>query len=304
MKIQSSEYYSQKTLVKELKACGNDLRLSHLPKEIFDLQQKIAHLEAGCKQFKKLRIQWNSLNNQAYQKIDNIKIPFMPTATRKPVSPSPELKKTKNSSILPYYGIVLGTIGGFAQRFFQSTELSFKDKTLAKHVFEEIPGFQTINSLKQLEITQFSPLIPLAPLVLQIALDVCKNKEDQELLTRIGSALKKNVTGERAAYLCLVVSAIVVPILYPSEFKEGFDPSGHMMLKTLLAALTARTITAVDLSQVSRFLPLVYGAYALTDAALIYTTVSVCHTVAETLTGLGAALILSKMTKLAFSKLR
>lgn len=304
MKIQSSEYYSQKTLLKELKACGNHLRLSHLPKEIFDLQQKIAHLEAGCKQFKRLRIQWNVLNNQAYQKIANIKIPLTPEAPPKLMSPSPEPKKAKNPSILPYYGIVLGTIGGFAQRFFQSTDLSFKNKKLAKHVFEEIPGFQTINSLKQLEITQISLLAPLAPLILQIALDVCKSKEDQELLTRIGSALKKNVTGERAAYLCLVISAILVPILYPSEFKEGFDPSGHMMLKTLLAALTARTMTAVDLSQASRLLPLIYGAYALTDAALIYTTVSVCHTVAETLTGLGAALVLSQATKLALSKLR
>ncbi|MBX9744689.1 MAG: hypothetical protein K2X08_05705 [Chlamydiales bacterium] len=306
MKIQSSEYYSQKTLVKELRACSNHLRLSHLPQEIFDLQKKIKHLEVGCKQFKKLRIQWNSLNNRTSQKIDNMKIPLISETPPKPVSPPPSLepKKQKTPSILPYYGIILGTIGGFAQRFFQSTDLCFKDKTLAKHVFEKIPALQTINSLKQLEITQISLLAPLAPLVLQIALDVCKNKEDLELLTRIGSSLKKNITAQHKAYLCLVISAILVPILYPNGFTDGFDPSGHMMLKTLLAALTARTMAAVDHIQVSRLLPFLYGAYAVTDAALIYTTVSVCHTAAETLTGLAAGLLLSQATKSALSKFR
>jgi hypothetical protein len=96
---------------------------------------------------------------------------------------------------------------------------------------------------------------------------------------------------------------------YPKEYAEKyFDPSGHIMLKTLLTTLTAKTLSAaLEKNQNGSFIlgsSALYAVQAMTDAVFIHTTVSVCHTVPELAAGFTAALVISAIAKKAIEKLQ
>jgi hypothetical protein len=203
----------------------------------------------------------------------------------------------------------LGAITGLIQRFASSRDLNFKDKELAKLLFKEIPLLQEINRFKQNEIKNFSLLMPLLPLLFQIAQDTWKGPKDQKMFTRLATAIKDHSHLQNGIYLTAALASMAGAACYPKEYAEKyFDPSGHIMLKALLTTLTAKTLsTALEKNQNTSFAlgsSALYAVQAITDAVFIHTTVSVCHTIPELAAGFAAALLISSIAKKAIETLQ
>ncbi len=226
-------------------------------------------------------------------------------------SKAPEKKTTSKdfSKLIPYTGLALGTVSGLAERFISSRNLDFKDKKLVKTIFQQIPLLEGINRLKQSEIKHFSLLMPLLPLAAQIVRDTAMGSKDQSLVERFKTSLTTRATIEQKVYTAAAILGILGAACYPKEWaEEYFDPSGHIMLKTLLTTLTAKTLSAALNSTESKSAIIgstaLYGIQAITDAVLVHATVSVCHTVPELAAGFAAAFTISALARKAIETLQ
>ena len=227
------------------------------------------------------------------------------------ISKAPKKKTTSKdfSKLIPYMGLALGTVSGLAERFISSRNLDFKDKKLVKTIFQQFPPLEVINRLKQSEIKHFSLFMPLLPLAAQIVRHAVMGSKDQSLVERFKTSLTTRATIEQKVYTAAAILGILGAACYPKEWaEEYFDPSGHIMLKTLLTTLTAKTLSAALNSTESKSAIIgstaLYGIQAITDAVLVHATVSVCHTVPELAAGFAAAFTISALARKAIETLQ
>jgi hypothetical protein len=197
---------------------------------------------------------------------------------------------------LPYAGIGIGAVTGIGKRIVEHSGSSLADfftskaSSACKQAFARFPILQAINSFKQLEVKYFALATPLLPLACQIAIDAAKDKTHKGLLARVQAAFKKNFTLEQGVYLASFALLGLTGSAYCSGLgmcvKGGFDPSGHMMIKTLCATILAKGSAAIANKENRNVRHAFNALYAITDAVLIHNTVSSCHTLAEAVAGL------------------
>ncbi len=302
MPVELISLYSQKITTKQLNYCRTALKSRLSLEQTSLVHEKIKSLEAHCQQFRKLHIQWKALNCCVNQKMKHLSS----QKNRPPHRLSSHESEEPSSTFIPYAGLSLGTLTGLLARTGNCRSLDFKNKDLAKKVFEEFPLLQTVNFWKQMEIKHFSLAIPLLPLAAQVIGNTVKGPKDQKITQRFKTALSTCATAEQRAYLLAAIMGMIGVACYPKEWADKyFDPSGHIMLKTILTTLTAKTLSGVLANAQNRALILGSSAlYAITDAVLIHTTVSVCHSVPELVVGFAAAWSISALAQKAIQKLR
>lgn len=192
------------------------------------------------------------------------------------------------SESFPYMGIAHGVISAVAQRYSDNRPLDLKqDKKLCYSAFSGYPVLRGINAFKQWEIKNLSLLTPfLIPFSIQVAFDAVCEKSDEKLLSRVQTAIRRNLTLEQMTDLAAISAFGLIKVYQPSDFlPEDFDASGHMMLKVSLAFLTSKTIAVLSTRGNHGLRNLCFAVNALADAVLVYNTVNNCHTVSEVAAG-------------------
>ena len=191
------------------------------------------------------------------------------------------------SESFPYMGIAHGVISALAQRYSDNWSLGLKDKKLCSTAFSGYPVLKGLNAFKQWEIKHLSLLTPfLIPFSIQVGLDAVCEKSDEKLLSRVQTAIRRNLTLEQMTDLAAISVFGLIKVYQPNDFlPEEFDASGHMMLKVSLASLASKTISVLSTRGNHGLRNLCFAVNAVADAALVYNTVTNCHTVPEVVAG-------------------
>lgn len=210
----------------------------------------------------------------------------------------------RTTAWLPYLGGVIGIITGMSQRVFTESYQKQQSSGITNHWF-----LNKINAIKQLEIKNFALAAPFALWTAQTITDAFKDKSNQNFATRLMHAAKKNFTLEQAVYLGTFLAFGLTGTSYCRTLANmcgwgTFDPSGHVMMKTLCATILSKVSTAIAKKQNSAWPDLFNALYTATDAVLIHTTVSSFHTIAESIAGLAWGLGLVAIAEVALKKLR
>lgn len=192
--------------------------------------------------------------------------------------------------MMPYLGVLLGIGKGLVQRSsFSSLSLGqkFHCSDLKYHF-----SFEQINRIKQWEVKNFALLSIAAVFAFNVISELRKNPSEKPLLQRVKEALANQFSKkELLTFSSIALLALANP-LYSHRLglsmKDGFDSSGHVMLKLALAPIFARAIakTEKDHPRLAASAALIYAA---TDAIFLYNTTYFCHTAMETLAGMAWA---------------
>lgn len=148
--------------------------------------------------------------------------------------------------------------------------------------------FQWINNIKQFEIKHFALASIAIPFTINLVDAIRKEPKDLALTTKVTNAVKKQFSAPHFIFYASMIGLALANPLYGRALgftsNDGFDASGHLMLKTVLAP-----IVGVALSQTAyahpQFAAIFAVAYSFTDGIFLKNTTNYCHTALESLAG-------------------
>ncbi|MEN9343361.1 MAG: hypothetical protein RLZZ453_148 [Chlamydiota bacterium] len=162
-------------------------------------------------------------------------------------------------------------------------------------------SIEQINKFKQKEIKNLFFLTPwLVPLIVTGGARIRQNYKENKATF---DGWKQNFSYHSLYQLFLVGLAVKANSVMLSVQKSigwgGFDPSGHIMIKVISAALLLAQLKQKDqpVKLKSKALMCYVAAYVATDAIFLHRTISKYHTAAESIAGLAYGMSLVLLAK-------
>lgn len=286
---QASAKKPSKQLLKKIRSLEQTIKASKSCsiEEAKAIQGRIALLKTACSPHKKTWIRWANLNNRINQRINNLQLAVITPASSEKITSEHANEKSSFPSWLSYAGIALGTFTGL---FFREIPLTEKSRSLQ-------PVLKSINHYKQTEIKSIALALPFLIYICQVGIEMSKDAETKAIFSRFLKAAKKPISMPLVASLITTFASMIIAG-QAKHWLEGFDPSGHMMLKIQLASLTNQLLSEGPKVSSYRLLLAAYTVYVLTDAILLHNTTNYFHTGNEILAGIGIGAGLSRIAAL------
>lgn len=149
-------------------------------------------------------------------------------------------------------------------------------------------SFAWLNNLKQLELKHFALFSAAVPLTYSLVQAVRKQPADLPLTEKLKNVAKEQFSAPHAVFYGSILALSLSNPLYGRALgltsKDGFDASGHVMLKTALApivgaALSQAAVTNPNAATIGTMV------YTFSDGVFISNTVRLCHTAMESVAG-------------------
>jgi len=149
-------------------------------------------------------------------------------------------------------------------------------------------SFQWINSIKQLEIKHFALASAAIPFAINLYDGIQKEPKNLPLTSKVTNAVKKQFSAPHFIFYASMIGLALANPLYGRVLgfssDDGFDASGHLMLKTVLAPIVGVALTQTAIARPA-FSALFAMTYTISDGIFLKNTTNYCHTALESLAG-------------------